>query len=103
MRVVRGRRADRHGGERRGELEQFVLIRPLLGFLEAGYRAWVRSRGQFNADLKAKGAEAEKQARQRHYVRGTTVSQERAPGPSTACLGGVCGAARRYRRVTGDI
>ena len=71
---------------RRGELEQFrPEIRPLSDdpSLEAGYRAWVRSRGQFNADLKAKGAEAEKQGWQRHYVRGTTVSQERAPEHQT--------------------
>jgi Family of unknown function (DUF6065) len=65
----------------RGELERYrPAIHPIAANaeLEAGYRAWSQSRDSFNADLKIEGSDAQKMRRQRHYIRGQTVTQRRA-------------------------
>jgi hypothetical protein len=71
----------------RGELERY---RPTIqsisanAELEAGYRAWSRSRDSFNADLKIQGSDAQKMRRQRHYVRGQTVTERHAEQHQTS-------------------
>jgi len=71
----------------RGELERYrPAIQPISANaqLEADFRAWSRSRGSFNADLKIQGSEAQKLRRQRHYIRGQTVTQRRAQQHQTS-------------------
>jgi hypothetical protein len=71
----------------RGELERYCpAIHPISANpeLEAGYRAWSRSRDSFNADLKIQGSEAQKLRRQRHYIRGQTVTQRSAEQHQTS-------------------
>lgn len=66
---------------RRREIEEFRPELRLLASnpeLDAGYRAWSASRGQFNADLKVPGSQARQDSWQRHYMRGKTVAEERA-------------------------
>jgi len=71
----------------RGELERY---RPAIhslsanAELEAGFRAWSRSRDAFNADLKVEGSDAQKMRRQRHYIRGQTVTQRQAERHQTS-------------------
>ena len=71
----------------RGELERY---RPTIqsisanAELEAGYRAWSRSRDSFNADLKIQGSDAQKMRRQRHYTRGQTVTERHAEQHQTS-------------------
>jgi hypothetical protein len=70
----------------RGEIERFrPEIRPAGDNpeLEAGYRAWARSRAAFNDGLRVKDSEAQKKGWERHYLRGETVSQRRAPDHQT--------------------
>jgi len=65
----------------RGEIERYrPEIRPVSDNpeLEAGFRAWSRSRDAFNEGLKVSGSDARKMRRERHYVRGQTVMQRRA-------------------------
>jgi len=71
----------------RGELERYrPAIHPLSANaeLEAGYQAWSQSRNAFNADLKIQGSDAQKKRRQRHYIRGQTVTRRRAEQHQTS-------------------
>lgn len=71
----------------RGELERYrPEIHPISANaeLEAGYRAWSRSRDAFNVELKIPGSDAQKMRRQRHYVRGQTVTSRRAEQHQTS-------------------
>ena len=71
----------------RGELERYrPAIHPISANaeLEAGYRAWSRSRDAFNTELKIMGSDAQKMRRQRHYIRGQTVTQRRAEQHQTS-------------------
>jgi LPS sulfotransferase NodH len=47
--------------------------------LARGYRQWAESRFQFNRELGVAGSAAQKMRSQRHYVRGETVSDKKAP------------------------
>ena len=71
----------------RGEIERYrPEIRPVSDNpeLEAGFRAWSRSRDAFNDGLKQSGSEARRIRRQRHYVRGETVMQNQAQEHQTS-------------------
>lgn len=72
---------------RRGELERFRPEVRAIGDnpeLQAGYAAWLRSRVKHNAGLKIPDSEARKRGWQRHYMRGTTVTEQAAPEHQTA-------------------
>jgi LPS sulfotransferase NodH len=71
----------------RGELERYSpAIQPVAfnAELEAGFRAWSRSRDSFNENLKIDGSEARKSRRQRHYIRGTTITRRTADSHQTS-------------------
>jgi hypothetical protein len=46
--------------------------------LAAHYQSWKTSRGQFNADLKAPGSDAQAQRWQKHYYRGVDIRGQSA-------------------------
>ncbi len=61
---------------KRGELELFAPeIRPLSADpeLDQRYRAWQKSRRDFNADLKVAGSSAQQAKWQKHYYRGSAI------------------------------
>jgi hypothetical protein len=71
----------------RGDIERYTPEIRLLSDnheLEMGYKAWSRSRDAFNRDLKIKNSDAQKARWQRHYVRGETVTQNKAREHQTA-------------------
>jgi LPS sulfotransferase NodH len=72
---------------RRGEIETLQPeIRMLADnpVLDVGYRAWARSRSNFNAELKVKDSAAQKLGWQRHYVRGQTILDHKAEDHQTS-------------------
>jgi LPS sulfotransferase NodH len=56
-------------------------IRPIADnpVLQTGYLKWAESRHNFNRDLKVEGSDARKQKWQRHYIKGETVTDKKAP------------------------
>jgi hypothetical protein len=70
----------------RGEIERFRPEIRLLSDnpeLESEYREWERSRSSFNTDLRVQGSAAQKMGWQRHYMRGETISRNKAPEHQT--------------------
>lgn len=71
----------------RGDIERYTPEIRLISSnpeLEMGYGEWSRSRDAFNRDLKIKNSAAQKARWQRHYVRGETVTQNKAREHQTA-------------------
>jgi LPS sulfotransferase NodH len=72
---------------RRGEIERFdAVLQPLAADpdWQAGYQEWSRSRGAFNAALRAGEPEAVRAGWQRHYTLGMTMDEAAAPEHQTA-------------------
>jgi hypothetical protein len=66
---------------KREEIEAFEPeLRPISEDpdLAAHYQSWKTSRGQFNADLKAPGSDAQAQRWQKHYYRGVDIRGQSA-------------------------
>lgn len=70
----------------RGDIERFSAeIREMREDpeLAAGFEAWSWSRNQFNWELQQFGSQAQKDGWQRHYMRGVTVTNKKAPEHQT--------------------